>query len=297
MSKKFLVLVESPNKIKTIREYLPSNYTVVASVGHISEIKDGGKYYNTGINPSDKFDADFAISEDKKDIVARLTKLVKESDEVYICSDPDREGEAIAWSLKKFLKIPKNKCLRATFQEISKKAVLDALSNPRDIDDNLVNAAHARMKLDKLLGYRMSTIARKSIQAKSVGRCQSAGLLLIAQKEHEIQSFVPEQYGEVFLNFSVESESFKAKYFEEVDDKKKLSLEHSKDVYRICNNLLTSGEHPLVTNIETKQRLSNPSPAFSTATFLQEASSRLGISVESATSCAQKLFEGIDLQY
>ena len=295
MSKKILVLVESPNKKSTIKSYLDSNYKVEASVGHISEIKDGGKYFNTGIDPEKGFDANFAISQDKKDIVARLSKLVQDSDIIYLCSDPDREGEAIAWSLRKFLKIPKNKCLRATFQEINQKAVLEALNNPRDIDENLVNASHARMKLDKLLGYRMSTLARSSINAKSVGRCQSAGLLLIAQKEQEIRDFKAEAYGEVFLNFSIDGESFKAKYFEDLEDKKKLDVNHCKDVLNKCNELLSKGEHLYVTNVETKQRVSNPSPAFSTATFLQEASSRLGMSVDSATACAQKLFEGIEI--
>lgn len=295
MPDKYLVLVESPTKKTTIKSYLPSNYKVEASVGHISEIRDGGKYYNTGINPQERFDADFVISQDKKDIVARLSKLVKESDVVYVCSDPDREGEAIAWSLKKFLKIPKNKCRRATFHEISKNAVLNALNNPRDIDENLVNASHARMKLDKLLGYRMSTIARKAINARSVGRCQSAGLLLIAQKEKEIQDFVPEQYGELFLNFSINGESFKAKYFEDKDEK--FSIEHSREVLVKCNELINKDTPIMITNVEKKQRVSNPSPAFSTAVFLQEANSRLGISTESAKSCAQKLFEGLEVNH
>ena len=296
MSNKYLVLVESPNKKSTIKSYLSNDYRVEASVGHISEIRDGGKYFNTGIDPEKGFCADFAISQDKKEIVARLSKLVQESDIVYVCSDPDREGEAIAWSLKKFLKIPNSKLRRATFQEINKKAVLDALSNYRDIDDNLVDAAHARMKLDKMLGYRMSPIARKSISAKSVGRCQSAGLLLIAQKEQEIKSFVPEEYSELILNFSIEGESFKAKYFD--DEGTKLSIDDGKNLLKCCNELVSNhGEQYLVTDIETKQRLNNPSPAFSTATFLQEASSKLGMSVDTATSCAQKLFEGLEVNH
>ena len=294
---KVLVLVESPNKRATIKSYLPSNYQVEASVGHISEIKDGGTYWNTGINPEKGFDANFVISNDKKDVVARLSKLVQESDIVYVCSDPDREGEAIAWSLKKFLKIPKNKLRRATFQEINKKAVLDALNNSRDIDENLVDASHARMKLDKMLGYRMSPIAKKAIQARSVGRCQSAGLLLIAQKEQEIQEFVPEEYSELILNFSIDGESFKAKYFED-DEKKRLSITRGKNILELLNDLVDkSGEHYRVTSVETKQRLNNPSPAFSTATFLQEASSKLGMSVDTATSCAQRLFEGLEVNH
>lgn len=296
MSNKILVLVESPNKKSSIQSYLPSDYQVEASVGHISEIKDGGKYWNTGIDPEKGFDANFVISKDKKDIVARLTKLVQSSDVVYVCSDPDREGEAIAWSLKKFLKIPKSKLKRATFQEISKKAVLDALNNPRDIDENLVDAAHARAKLDKMLGYVMSTIVRRAVAAKSAGRCQSAGLLLIAQKEHEIQAFVPEEYSELILNFSIGDESFKAKYFD--DNGTRLSVNEGENLLKQCENLITNcNEHYKITDIETKQRLNNPSPAFSTATFLQEASSKLGMSVDTATSCAQKLFEGLEVNH
>ena len=119
MSEKILVICESPNKVSSIKSFLPSNYKVVASVGHISEIRDGGNYWNTGINPDKDFDADFAVSKDKKEIVARLIKLVKESDIILIASDPDREGEAIAWSLKKFLKIPKKdyrKCILLKIQ-------------------------------------------------------------------------------------------------------------------------------------------------------------------------------------
>ena len=158
-----LLICESPNKVKTLKSFLPSNFVVMASVGHISQIKDGGRYWNTGIEPDNGFKTNYVISNDKKDIVKNLKEQVEMADIVYIASDPDREGEAIAWSLKKFLKIPDSKARRITFHEITKNAVLKAIENPRKIDDNLVDAAQSRQKLDKMLGYRLSPIARKNI--------------------------------------------------------------------------------------------------------------------------------------
>ena len=291
MNNKILLIVESPNKLRTLQSFLPSNYTVMASVGHISEIKNGGEYFNTGIDPKNKFKTNYVVSQDKRDTVEKLKVQVEKSDKVIIASDPDREGEAIAWSLKKFLKIPNEKYQRVTFHEITKNAVLKALQNPRTIDNDLVLAAQARQKLDKLLGYRLSPIASKQVHAKSVGRCQSAGLKLIVQREEEIQAFNSETYYELYLYFNKNNREFKAKYIgdETKDIKKITSIEDANRIIDECNGPF------VIDSIETKEKLNYSKPPFITSTFQQEVSSKLGIGVQAAQAYAQKLFEGIDI--
>jgi len=291
MNEKYLLIVESPNKVPVLKSFLPSNYTVMASVGHISEIKNGGSYFNTGIDPDNKFKTNYAISQDKKDVVEKLKVQVQKADKVLICSDPDREGEAIAWSLKKFLKIPDSKYERVTFHEITKNAVLKALNNPRKIDENLVLAAQTRQKLDKLMGYRLSPIANKQVHAKSVGRCQSAGLKLIVQREEEIQNFKSETYYELFLYFNKNNREFKAKYIgnSTKDVKKLTSIDDVNKIIDECNGPF------VISNVETTEKYVNPKPPFTTSTFQQEVSSKLGVSVQTAQNYAQKLFEGINV--
>lgn len=290
--KRILLIVESPNKVASLKSFLPKNYIVMASVGHITEIKDSGKYWNTGIDPEANFEADYVVSKDKKDIVKSLKEQVKLADEVILASDPDREGEAIAWSLKKFLSIPEKKYFRVTFHEITKNAVLKALENPRKIDYDLVNASHARQKLDKLLGYRLSPIAKKQVGAKSVGRCQSAGLELIVHLEKIIQDFVPVHYGDLKLIFNKGDTEFKAKYVGTLDKEvKQPSVEECEKVIEDCLKC----DKIYVSNITTKERNSYPKPPFTTSTFLQEVTSKLNVSVDQATKYAQKLFEGLEI--
>lgn len=212
-----LILVESPNKVLTIKNLLKgTDYeraVIKASVGHISLIKDNTKsYHNSGIHPNDNFKTDYAIDPKKKKVVTELLTAVSKAETVFICSDPDREGEAIAWSLKKFLKIPESKYKRATYHELTKKAIVEALDNPRKIDNDMVDAAHARAILDKLIGYSLSPIARDHVSCKSVGRCQSAGLKLIADRENEILNFKPEKYFDLYVHFEKNKTQFKAKY-------------------------------------------------------------------------------------
>jgi len=288
---RILLIVESPNKIKSLKSFLPSNYVVMASVGHISEIKDGGSYWNTGIEPSNNFKINFAVSQDKKDIVTQLKEQVKIADKVILASDPDREGEAIAWSLKKFLNIPTSKCERVTFHEITKNAVLKALEHPRKIDDNLVEASHTRMRFDKILGYRLSPIAKKQVQAKSVGRCQSAGLKLLCDRENEIINFVPKTYYELWLHFNKNNVQFKAKYVGTLKERRD-KIEDIKEV----NSIIEKCEPPFViSNIERKEKKDYPKAPFITSTFQQEVSSKLNISVKKSMEYAQRLFEGIDV--
>jgi len=294
--KRTLIICESPNKVKTISQILKeaghTKCVVMASVGHISEIKNSG-LYNMGIDPNDDFKADYVVSSEKKDVVDRLKEQVSLADIVYIASDPDREGEAIAWSLKKFLKIPNDKYQRVTFHEITKKAVLQAFDKPRKIDDSLVSASQARQKLDKIVGYRLSPISRKQVDARSVGRVQSAGLKLIVDREEEIIKFVPEVYFDLYLLLSKNKTEFEAKYYgtTEKEVKRIASLEQVESIVKDCKktNIYT------VDKIETKERQNSPKAPFTTSTFQQEVSNKLGIGVKQAMSYAQKLFEGIDV--
>lgn len=303
---RILIIVESPNKVKTISQLLKGTKyegaIVQASVGHISQIKDGGSYFNTGIEPKDDFKTNYVISSDKKDVVQKLKEQVELATTVYICSDPDREGEAIAWSLRKFLKIPKDKYKRATFHEITKNAVLNALDSPRDIDEDLVDAAQSRQKLDKMLGYRLSPIARRSVGAKSVGRCQSAGLKILVDREKEIRNFKSLEYGELLLNFEKNETVFKARLTSQLKGKI-ADLEEDKVSYKKCSairdeleELNNKGIYYKVIDITTKDKIANPKPPFTTSTFQQEVSNKLNISVKDAMSAAQRLFEGINLK-
>ena len=214
--KKILIIVESPNKVTTIKNILKkagySNISVAASVGHIMELANGGSYHNSGIEPTKEFELNLKIAEDKHKVVQNLKEQVKNSDIVYIMSDGDREGEVIAWSLVKFLKIAKTKYYRAITHEITPAAVIKALENPIKLSEELVNAGLARMTLDKMVGFTVSPIAKNYIGAKSVGRCQSAGLKLIVDREQEIRDFIPEKYYNLYLNFEKNNSKFKAKY-------------------------------------------------------------------------------------
>ena len=292
--KRYLLIVESPNKIKSITAILKdlgyNNIIVQASVGHISHINDSGEY-NMGINPN-TFDMDLQVSKDKKDVVFKLKEQVKLAEGVILASDPDREGEAIAWSLKKFLNIPDSKYVRITYHEITKPAIEKALKNAKLIDNELVEAAHTRSCLDKIVGYRLSPLARQELKARSVGRCQSAGLKLVVDREKEILNFKPEVYYELFLNFKKNGGDFKAKYIG--DDKQDITKLPTRDaceqIGKECYNKPYN-----ISNIETKEvNQSAPAP-FITSTFQQEVSNRLGISVKDSMSYAQKLFEGINL--
>lgn len=293
---KLLVIVESPNKAKTITNILKnagySNATVMASVGHIIELKDGGPAFNSGIYPDKGFTMNLAVAEDKKKIVSNIANQAEVSDKIIIMTDDDRAGACIAWSLIKFCKLPKEKCIRAITHEITPKAVINALENPVPFDDNLVAAEFARMMTDKLIGFSLSPLAKKYIGAKSVGRCQSVGLKLVSEREKEILDFVPELYYNLYLKFIKNGIEFTAKYygFKEEPTEKFTKLEDIEAIISNCKNTAF-----IVESVETITHKESPKPPFCTATFQQEASNKLGLKIKDAMSCAQKLFEGINL--
>lgn len=286
-----LFLIESPNKKKTLEKFLPKNYIVMPSVGHITKIKDSG-LFNMGIDPNNDFKADYVISDDKKDIVKNLKEQVELADKVILASDGDREGELIAFMLKKFLKIKESKYERITFHEITEKAVTEALKHPRKIDMNLVMSAMSRARLDKIVGYRLSPIARKFNVGRSVGRCQSAGLKIIVDREKEIQNFVSEKYYELSLNFSDNDIPYKAKYIG-TDDKKINCFKEIEDINKVIKEC--EGNKFVIKDINISDRKISPKLPFTTSTFQQEVSSKLNISVKKSMEYAQKLFEGINI--
>ena len=290
-SERILMIVESPTKAKAIKQYVPDNFIVMASKGHICQINDSG-LYNMGIDPNNKFKIDHKISPDKKDVVDKLKEQVKFASKVILATDPDREGEAISYHLKNFLKIPENKYERITYNEISKKAVTEALKHPRKIDMQLVNAALDRSCRDKIVGYRLSGIARNNVNARSVGNCQSPGLGMIVDLEEEIENFVPETFFDLYLHFTKNNVEFKAKYLgtDEKNIKNLKSLDECKEIVSECKK----GKYSIL-DVEKKNSLENPKPPFITSTYQQEVSKRLGIGVEDAMNAAQKLFEGIEI--
>lgn len=293
MSDRILMIIESPNKIATIRQFLPSNYTIMASVGHISQIKDGGGYWNTGIDPKENFRANFAVNDDKdtKERVKALKEQVKIASKVILATDPDREGEAIAWSLKKFLNIPDKKYERVTFHEITKNAVLNALQHPRKINESLVSAAHTRSILDKMLGYRLTNVVKKALQARSAGRCQSAALKLICDREHEIMDFDSHKFYEVWYHFTKNNKAFKAKYVGTKDGRvdKIEDIKEASDILETCQGPFT------ILNIDSKVKKEYPKPPFTTSDLYQEANTKLGFQTKKTKDLAQKLFEGINV--
>jgi DNA topoisomerase-1 len=264
----------------------------MASVGHIMKLGDGGPAYNSGIYPKQNFKMNLAVADDKHKVVADIIQQAKTANKIYIGTDQDREGFVIGWSLIKFCELPVDKCFRIVMHEITPKAVIHALENPVSFDDNLVNAGLTRMMIDKLIGYGLSPLGKKYLGTKSIGRCQSVGLKLVADREKEILNFIPEVYFNLYLNFVKNKTQFKAKYLgykDEVIEK----FTRQADVDAVINNC--NGGIYNVEDIKVIKHQESPKPPFCTATFQQEAATKLGLRVKDAMSCAQKLFEGISV--
>ena len=206
MSKK-LVIVESPSKSKTIEKYLGSDYVVTSSKGHVRDLATSGKE-GLGVDIENQFEPKYVINKDKKDVVKELKQLVKESDDVYLATDPDREGEAISWHLAQVLNVDMDKENRVVFNEVTKDAVVDALSHPRKIDQNLVKSQETRRVLDRIIGFKLSKLLQKKIKSKSAGRVQSVALRLIVEREREIEAFVPEEYWKIKAEFEKDKIEF-----------------------------------------------------------------------------------------
>ena len=296
LTDKILIIVESPNKVKTISSILKkagyTNAAVMASVGHIMALGNGGPAYNSGIYPKQKFRMNLAVPEDKQKVVNGIAAQAKTADKIFIMTDGDREGEIIAWSIIKFCKLPESKCFRAIAHEITPKALIEAIEHPITFNDNLVNAGLTRMMIDKLIGYGLSPLGKKYIGAKSIGRCQSVGLKLVSDRETEIANFIPELYFDLYLNFVKDTVPYKAKYVGYGEE----PLEHftkQVDVDAVISNCKNTPF--VIANIDKVEHQESPKLPFCTASFQQEAANKLGLRVKDAMSCAQKLFEGINI--
>lgn len=293
-----LVIVESPAKAKTINKYLGGGYKVLASYGHIRDLpsKDGS------VVPDDDFKMHYEVSSNSQKHVKEIGTALKNAESIYLATDPDREGEAISWHLIETLKDKKLlkkdiKIQRIVFFEITKKAVLEAINNPRDIDMNLVNAQQARRALDYLVGFTLSPVLwRKLPGSKSAGRVQSVALRLICEREYEIEHFTAKEYWDIKLDLKTkEKELFTAKLTHIENTKlQQFDLASEKETTAITAKI--KDKEFKVLNVEKKQTKRNPSPPFTTSSLQQEASRKLGFGAKKTMMVAQKLYEGIDIE-
>lgn len=292
-----LVIVESPAKAKTINAYLGEDYKVVASFGHVRDLlnKSGS------VDPDKDFAMHYEISEKAIKYVNDIVKLAKTAKKVILATDPDREGEAIAWHIMEVLKEKKvvkdiNLFQRVAFNEITKKAVSEAIANPRQVDVNLVNAQQARRALDYLVGFTLSPLLWKKLPgSRSAGRVQSVALRLICEREDEIERFISQEYWDIAIDFKGKSnENFTAK-LTHVDGQKleKFSLPHQEATENIVSGLKSAAFN--VDKIEKKQQKRNPAAPFITSSLQQEASRKLGFGAKKTMQIAQKLYEGINI--
>jgi DNA topoisomerase-1 len=302
--KKALIIVESPAKIKTLKKFLGPKYSFESSLGHIRDLPRKG----FGIDIKDDFEPEYAILEEKKEVIGRLKKAAKEAEIVYLSPDPDREGEAIAWHIQSILP-PKTKTKRVTFNSITKEAVLEALEHPRDIDQALVDAQQARRLLDRIVGYKISPILTRRVQGGregglSAGRVQSVALKLVVDREREIEAFKAVEYWSIFVDFQTKkSEPLFTATLISVDGKRieKEKIE-GKDVFLISDEKTANSiaaklkaSQFKVADVEKKEKRRNPVAPFITSTLQQEASRHFGFSATRTMSIAQTLYEGVEL--
>ena len=282
-----LVIVESPSKSKTIEKYLGSNYKVVSSKGHVRDLATTGKY-GLGIDIENDFKPNYEFIRGKKKVVTDLKKLAKDCDMVYLASDPDREGEAIAWHLKDSMNLKDDKYDRVVFNEITKDKVLEAFKSPRKIDYDLVRSQETRRILDRIIGFRLSKLMQSKTGGKSAGRVQSVALKLIVDLEEEIKNFVPEEYYTITAHFNdFDSELFKY-------GTKDIEIKTNVEADEILEKLNKSFK---IESVEKKDRLKKSHPVFTTSTLQQEASTKLGFNAKKTMQIAQKLYEGIKLEH
>ncbi len=283
---KNLVIVESPSKSKTIEKYLGNDYKVVSSKGHIRDLATTGKY-GFGVDIDNGFKPNYEPIAGKKKVISDLKKQAKESKMVYLASDPDREGEAIAWHLKDAMNLKDQDYERVVFNEITKDKVIEAFNHTRKIDDDLVHSQETRRILDRIIGFRLSKLMQSKTGGKSAGRVQSVALKLIVDREREINSFIPEEYYTITAKFNdFDSELFKYK-----DDDLEIKSCEEKD-----NIMSKLSKEFVVEDITESKKNKKSKPPFTTSTLQQDASTKLNFSGKKTMSIAQKLYEGIDLK-
>ena len=283
-----LIIVESPAKANTIKKFLGANTKVVASMGHIRDLPKS----KLGVDIEHDFEPEYINIRGKGDLIKSLKKEAKGADVVYLATDPDREGEAIAWHLAKILEIPEDSVCRVTFNEITKEAVKESIKQPRKIDMNLTDAQQARRVLDRIVGYKISPLLWKKVKpGLSAGRVQSVAVKLIVDRENEIRNFIPEEYWNIYATLLDEKskQDFVAKFYGKND--KKVELHKKEEVDEILSNI-KNGKY-IVTNIKNGEKKRTPAPPFTTSTMQQEASRKIGFTIKKTMSVAQGLYEGV----
>ena len=285
-----LIIVESPAKANTIKKFLGGSTKVVASMGHIRDLPKS----KMGIDIEHDFEPEYINIRGKGDLIKSLKKDAKQAKKVYLATDPDREGEAIAWHLATILSDEKDKITRVTFNEITKGAVQKAIKEPRDIDINLVDAQQARRVLDRIVGYKISPVLWKKVKrGLSAGRVQSVAVKLIVDREEEIEKFIPEEYWNIFAKLQ-EPESkkeFEARFYGK--DNKKQEIHNKEEVDEILKNIEKAKY--IIKEIKKGEKKRTPAPPFTTSTMQQEASRKLGFTLKKTMSIAQGLYEGVKI--
>ena len=285
-----LIIVESPAKANTIKKFLGGSTKVVASMGHIRDLPKS----RIGIDIENDFEPQYINIRGKGDLIKSLKKDAKNAKKIYIATDPDREGEAIAWHLATILNENKEKITRVTFNEITKTAVQKAIKEPRDIDVNLVDAQQARRVLDRIVGYKMSPVLWKKVRrGLSAGRVQSVAVKLIVDRENEIENFIPEEYWNIYANLQDEEtkKEFEAHFYGK--NGKKQEIHSGEEVNEILENI--SKAKYIVNEVKKGEKKRTPAPPFTTSTMQQEASRKLGFTLKKTMSVAQGLYEGVKI--
>lgn len=288
---KYLVIVESPAKVKTIKKFLGANYEVAASNGHVRDLPKS----SLGIDVENDYEPKYITIRGKGDVLANLRKLVKKSDKIYLATDPDREGEAISWHLAQALKIEDKDINRISFNEITKNAVKASIKEPRKINMNLVDAQQSRRVLDRMVGYRISPLLWAKVKrGLSAGRVQSVALRIICDREDEINAFIPKEYWTIdaILNVKGEKKPITARFVGKAGQK--IELENSEQVDKIMKEL--SGAQYIIDDIKKGERIKKAPLPFTTSTLQQEASKALNFSTQKTMRIAQQLYEGVDIK-
>ena len=288
---RYLVIVESPTKVKTIKKFLGSNYVVMASNGHVRDLPKS----QMGVDLEHDFEPKYITIRGKGEILAGLRKEVKKADKIYLATDPDREGEAMSWHLMKALKLEGKKVYRISFNEITKSAVKASLKNARDIDMDLVDAQQARRVLDRIVGYKISPVLWAKVKrGLSAGRVQSVALRIIADREDEIAAFIPEEYWSLDANFKVKGEKkpLVAKFYGTKDEK--ITIHNEEEMNKILAEL-EDAEYKVV-DVKRGERSKKAPLPFTTSTLQQEASKALNFATSKTMRIAQQLYEGVDIK-
>ena len=283
-----LIIVESPAKANTIKKFLGGNTKVVASMGHIRDLPKS----KLGVDIENDFEPEYINIRGKGDLIKSLKKDAQNSKQVYLATDPDREGEAIAWHLAHILGIPEDSICRVTFNEITKETVQSSIKKPRKIDMNLTDAQQARRVLDRIVGYKISPVLWKKVKrGLSAGRVQSVAVKLIVDREEEIAKFIPEEYWNIYATLMEEktNKTFEARFVGK--DGKKMEIHSKEEVEKILADI--KGKEYIIDDIKKSEKKRTPAPPFTTSTMQQEASRKLGFSLKKTMSVAQGLYEGV----